>query len=295
MAICNGDKFVEMIESTECIGNSLVKINNNFEALDVVSCRNDTAISSLLGLDGIVLSNGDGTLQEAQPGFDFYLPGQPMGWDVVIFGSATISNNVTLLNGANLRLLNGDISCAALGCRELNAQQIQCTANTWLYGNLQVGGTSFFAQAVTISQELVVGRTAAFSGKVTANGGMDIVGNLKVTGVITATGNIQAYTSSDERLKKDITTIPNALEKVNSLRGVEFEWNEDLQTYHHGKDTGVIAQEVEQVMPTAVRNGEDGYKSVQYDRLIPLLIEAVKELKEQNVALKAEIEALKNK
>lgn len=295
MAICNGDRFVETIEATECIGNSLVKINNNFEALDVVSCRNDAVVSALLGLDGIVLSNGDGTLQEARPGFDYYLPGQSMNWDVVIFGSATISNNVTLLNGANLRLLNGGVSCTSLGCVTLDAQQITCTANTTIYGNLDVGGTSLFNQEVRMTKELKVGGIAGFTGKVTANGGMEIVGDLIVTGLITATRNIQAYTASDERLKKDITVIPNALEKVSSLRGVEFEWNEDLQTYHHGKDTGVIAQEVEQVMPTAVKDGEDGYKSVQYDRIIPLLIEAVKELTQQNVALKAEIENLKNK
>jgi hypothetical protein len=295
MAICNGDKFVEMIEATECIGNSLVKINNNFEALDVVSCRNDSVVSALLALDGIVLSNGDGTIVEARPGFDFYLPGQAMNWDVTIFGSATISNNVTLLNGANLRLLNGDVLCTGASCVTLAAQAITCTGNTTTYGNLDVGRNALIGQDMTISNNLVVGGTSRYAGKLTANGGIDVVGNVKVTGVITATGNVQAFTSSDERLKKDITIIPNALEKVSSLRGVEFEWDENLQPYHQGKDVGVIAQEVEQVMPTAVKDGEDGYKSVQYDRMIPLLIEAVKELKEQNVALKAEIEALKSK
>jgi hypothetical protein len=110
---------------------------------------------------------------------------------------------------------------------------------------------------------------------------------------VRCTGDVIGFSSSDKRLKKDITKISNALDKVLSLRGVEFTWDEELQTAYQGKDTGVIAQEVEEVMPTAVTDRDNGYKAVKYDRLIPLLIEAVKELKDQNADLKIEIETLK--
>lgn len=120
-------------------------------------------------------------------------------------------------------------------------------------------------------------------------------GTVSSSSTITASGDIIAYATSDKRLKKNITQISNSLEKVSKLNGVDFNWDTELQSVHEGADTGVIAQEVEEVMPTAVTTRENGYKAVKYDRLIPLLIEAVKELKEQNVALKEEIEALKAK
>ena len=104
-------------------------------------------------------------------------------------------------------------------------------------------------------------------------------------------GNVVAYstTTSDERLKKDIVKIDNALNKVAALNGYTFEY------IHDGKKSGgIIAQEVEAVMPSAVtetklplKTGDDEeYKVVQYDQLHGLLIEAIKELK-------AEIETLK--
>tara|TARA_B110000879_G_scaffold31948_1_gene43737 strand:+ start:907 stop:3402 length:2496 start_codon:yes stop_codon:yes gene_type:complete len=107
-------------------------------------------------------------------------------------------------------------------------------------------------------------------------------------------GNVIAYstTTSDERLKKDIVKIDNALDKVSQLSGYTFEYIADGK-----KSAGVIAQEVEKVMPSAVsettlplKMGEDDkteYKTVQYDQLHGLMIEAIKELK-------AEIEELKN-
>lgn len=88
------------------------------------------------------------------------------------------------------------------------------------------------------------------------------------TGDLTTTGNITAY--SDERLKRDIRTIDNALEKVNKLRGVYFTKNDVAST-------GVIAQEVEKIIPEVVLDGE--YKSVAYGNLVGVLIEAIKELK----------------
>lgn len=105
--------------------------------------------------------------------------------------------------------------------------------------------------------------------------------------------NVVAYstTISDERLKKDIQKIEGALDKVNQLNGYTFEYNNDGK-----KSAGVIAQEVEKVLPSAVQekklhfqmDGDVGlYKTVQYDQLHGLLIEAIKELK-------AEIEELKN-
>jgi len=96
-------------------------------------------------------------------------------------------------------------------------------------------------------------------------------------GSFTATGNVTAY--SDERLKSDIVTIPDALEKVKALRGVNF-------TKDGEASTGVIAQEVQQVIPEVVHENDE-YLSVAYGNLVGVLIEAVKELSAEVEALKA--------
>jgi hypothetical protein len=84
--------------------------------------------------------------------------------------------------------------------------------------------------------------------------------------------------SSDSRLKEDIETIDNALQTVESLRGVQFKLKNALKDRLR---TGVIAQEIEQVLPDAVVDGVDGYKKVSYNDLIGVLIEAIKELSEK--------------
>lgn len=100
-------------------------------------------------------------------------------------------------------------------------------------------------------------------------------------------------TPSDARLKDNVKNISNPIEKLNKLNGCEFDWNSGV---HEGKhDVGVIAQEVEAVIPEAVGEGSDGIKSVAYDKLVPLLIESVKEQQAMIQELKQEIQNLKNK
>ena len=108
-------------------------------------------------------------------------------------------------------------------------------------------------------------------------------GGLGVEGNIHAGGDLVAFSSSDINLKKDISPIQNALDMINRLSGNTFTWNvglTDLAPYDNGtKDTGILAQEVEALgLPGVTTTRGDGVKAVRYDRLIPVLIEAVKEL-----------------
>jgi hypothetical protein len=98
---------------------------------------------------------------------------------------------------------------------------------------------------------------------------------------------------SDGRMKKNVQTIPAALEKVLRLRGVNFEWRE---TEHHepGVKMGFIAQEAEDVIPEVVNNHNDHY-SMQYASITALLVEAMKEQQNEIELLKAEIRELKAK
>ncbi len=111
---------------------------------------------------------------------------------------------------------------------------------------------------------------------------LDMSGNMTVAGTVTA--------NSDIKLKKNIVTIENALDKVLNLRGVEFD---RIDTEEH--QMGVVAQEIEEIIPFLVREDNTGTKSVAYSNMIGLLIEAIKE---QNITinnLKVELQTLKSK
>tara|TARA_R100001463_G_scaffold35853_3_gene77801 strand:- start:6776 stop:10573 length:3798 start_codon:yes stop_codon:yes gene_type:complete len=111
---------------------------------------------------------------------------------------------------------------------------------------------------------------------------------LDVSGSIGATADVVAYVSSDKRLKDNIKNIANPLDKLNKLNGVEFDWN-DKQDLYKGHDIGVIAQEVEEVLPEIVDTREDGHKAVKYDRMVALLIEVAKEQQQQINELKEKL------
>ena len=123
----------------------------------------------------------------------------------------------------------------------------------------------------------------------------------QTNGIHRATGNIISNTS-DGRLKTNIENIPNALDKVLSLNGVTYNWNENTpEDFDKEKlEVGLIAQEVQAVLPEIIHDapfdrdldgnsisGED-YKTLQYERVVPLLVEAIKELKAEINSLKGE-------
>ena len=107
-------------------------------------------------------------------------------------------------------------------------------------------------------------------------------------GVIKSTGDIIAYTSSDKRLKNNIVNITSSLDKVSKLNGVVFEWDKE-KSGREGVDAGLIAQDVEEVLPFAVTTREDGYKAVDYDAVIPLMVEAIKDLKQEVDSLRKQL------
>jgi hypothetical protein len=100
---------------------------------------------------------------------------------------------------------------------------------------------------------------------------------LHVVGNVCATGTIGAC--SDRRFKKNVSPIPDALDRLSKLRGVEFDWKRSDFPDHEFADErqiGFIAQEVEDVLPEVVSKGATGYHSVDYGRLTPVLVEAIK-------------------
>jgi len=104
---------------------------------------------------------------------------------------------------------------------------------------------------------------------------------------IRVAGDVVAYYSSDKRYKENIKPIENALDKVKAINGVTFNWNEKSHKETGKKDVGVIAQEVEEVLPEIVETRRNGYKAVDYQKLTAVLIESVKELTAKVEALEA--------
>jgi hypothetical protein len=127
--------------------------------------------------------------------------------------------------------------------------------------------------AVTLAISDVASLQSALDGKLSTSGG-SLSGNLSVTGTITATGDITAF--SDIRTKMGVETINEALYKVKQLRGVSY-----VSKFNMEDRIGVIAQEVERVVPEVVFTHSNGLKSVAYQNLVGLLIEAIKDLEER--------------
>ena len=216
-----------------------------------------------------------------------------------------VHNTGLLLNSTN-QLQFGDsgtyIHQSADGVLDLVSDtEIEINATTIdVNGNLDVSGTIVGAGALTCATSITVGSaalteaelekldgitngTVSASKAVVVDSNKDITGfrNISNTGTITtggaitASGDITAF--SDERLKSDIETIDNALDKVMNMRGVSY-------TKQAEKGVGVIAQEIEKVLPEVVTDGE--YKSVAYGNIVGVLIEAIKEQQKQIDELK---------
>jgi hypothetical protein len=184
----------------------------------------------------------------------------------ITYGKLSLSNSITnadIATGAGISV--SKLSASTISGIALGSNLATLTFGTYLTGTSYNGST-----AVTIATNATSANTAS---TIVAR---DSSGDF-TAGTITAT---DFNSTSDLNLKENIKTVDNALETVSTLRGVSFDWKET------GKGSyGVIAQELEEILPDLVKNGE--VKSVNYNGLIGVLIEAVKELKK-------EVEELKN-
>ena len=108
---------------------------------------------------------------------------------------------------------------------------------------------------------------------------------------IEASGDVIAFGSSDERLKDNIKPITEPLWKLNQIGGYTFDWNDKQDTYE-GHDVGVVAQEIHKVLPEVVAERSNGYLGVKYEKIVPLLIESIKELKQEVDDIKQKCDCL---
>ena len=184
------------------------------------------------------------------------------GTNEVVFSYPNNSNTVTF---------RGSVSANSFSTPGgLNASGIVTASSFSTPGGLSISGDLNVSGIVTAS---------SFS----TPGGLSISGDLNVSGIVTAS---DFNSTSDENLKYDIKKVENSIHLLNEINGVKFKWKSNNKS-----SIGVIAQEVEKVFPELISNGE--VKSINYNGLIGVLIEAVKTQSIQINILQIEIEKLK--
>jgi hypothetical protein len=187
----------------------------------------------------------------------------------------------TLKNKLDAIEASADVTDAANVLANLPANIISSSAQ---FDTITLPFTGSFTGSFQGTAELIQGDVKISGGSL----GVGVNAN-ETDGRIDASNDIVAYSSSDKRWKTNIKIIESPLEKLQKLSGVEFDWIEDSKLHgNSGNDVGVIAQEVELVLPQAVQTRDTGMKAVRYEKIIPLLIETIKEQQKQ-------IDDLKNK
>ena len=189
-------------------------------------------------------------------------------------GSLTIQGN-----GTGSVVVNDELSCTSLSSSgAISGGAISGSSLNVSTGNITGGaisGSSLNVSTGNITGGAISGSSLTISGNTTLGDNnadsVTINGNLYVTQDITA-----FFNPSDRNWKDNITPIENALSKVLAISGNTFDWNG--KSNQSGKDVGVIAQEVREVLPEAVAERDDGHLSVSYLKLIPLLVESIKEM-----------------
>jgi hypothetical protein len=189
------------------------------------------------------------------------------------------------------KLFVGETLAAADRITASNGLTVTTGGLTVSAGGIDAAGQTVTATTFTgnAASATIATNVSGGSGRILYNSGTDSTTtssnltfdgtNLDVGGEIRAKSDIVAYLNSDERLKTNISLIENALTKVSEISGVTYNWNDlAIGKDQNIREAGVIAQEIEKVLPEVVTERDNGFLAVKYEKLVPLLIEAIKEL-----------------
>ncbi|MBA4851787.1 tail fiber domain-containing protein [Emticicia sp. BO119] len=234
------------------------------------------------------------------------------GFNTALGGNALAGNGFTPSNGTlNVALGYGASYANISGSNNVAVGYDALNNNTTGNSNVAIGYNAGYSE--TGSNRLYIDNSGTSSPLIGGNFSTDKIGinrsmanldsrseNFQVQGSAFITGNLCAASYncvSDFRYKKNISRLQNSLTNLLTLRGVNYDWRIDEfpeQAFTSQRQTGFIAQELEQVYPEMVATDVNGFKSVDYARLTPVLVEAIKELNEKVLALEKGNEVLKS-
>ena len=232
----------------------------------------------------VAISLGENTGPEDDPWIDFYNYGTTgVGGENQVNGSiGTVSGNQGLhMWGYETLMLRAttDTDMPNINSVSGTGLTINSSSSTF-YGTFNAQGISNFNNTTA--------STSPTTGSVRIDGGLGVVGDIH------AGADVTAFSSSDQRLKTNLQPIENSLDKVKSITGYTFNWNELAENKPQDqREAGVLAQDVEEVLPEVTTTRDDGYKAVRYEKMVPMLIEAIKELSDKVDEQQQEIERLR--
>jgi len=244
---------------------------------------NLTIRSAVIDKDVIIQGN-DGGANITALTLDMSEAGAASFNSTVTANAGVIVDNITI-DGTEIDLSSGDLTIDVAGDIILDADggDVKINDGGVAIAELTNSSTDFVIKSVTNDKDIIF-KGVDNSSVITA-----LTLDMSAAGAATFNNDVTAF--SDERLKENITVIPNAIEKVSQIRGVTYTRND--QKDKEKVYAGVIAQEVEKVLPEVVNTTEDDTKTVAYGNMVGLLIEAVKEQQEQINQLKKQIEEMK--
>lgn len=265
---------------------SLYTINNNFYVYDHTTSSNRITVKSD-GTIGIGVDNPDSTVK-----IDSYGP-------IRASHSSGSSNHIGMSHNLTTGLLysSSNITIQSNGSGSNVSLLANASGHCLMQGGnilMQAGSGNITLQTGSATGNILFNTNNTQKAKISATGGFSVGTNdSPAAGGIFATGSITSN-YSDERLKNKLGNIENAIDKVCSLNGFYYEPNkiaEDLG-YEKERQVGVSAQEVHKILPEAVCPApiDSQYLTVHYERLVPLLIEAIKELKQEVLELKQKLQ-----
>jgi hypothetical protein len=264
--------------------SSSAQIDTLFNIDGIVSGSSQINFTQIAGISANIISSSSDTSN-----VDMIITGGSISANLyggVVSGSAQITGVLTSLNSFTASNDNTSLN-AATSSYETKGRGIVSGSIQVLGGSTVLSGSNQ-TNITSINQNLGTTSTGVQFATLGIGTAPDATYELKIQGDVAASGDIVAYYTSDKRLKDNIQPIQNALDKINDLGGYTFDWNEELQKARKGHDIGVIAQEVQSVLPEVVVERDNGYLGVDYQKLVPVLIEAIKELS-------AKVKELENK
>jgi hypothetical protein len=274
------------------VGSSLVSNTTGTYSTGIVNAASHTIGTSFIA--NTTVMNHTGTLSVGNSTVNSFVNSSFLSIRDTVSSTNVGVNSIISSNIASTKIYStGEINLGAWAGAPLTTawtSSIFMEASTGIIQIDKVGGVVYTDKVKAAGGSYEANTTGFYtSGKVNAASltvGTNFIAN--TTG-IWSTGDITAFYSSDERLKSNIVNIESALDKVMQLNGVMHDWNDtalELYPDRTYRDVGVIAQQVERVLPEIVITRDTGFKAVRYERLIPLLIEAIKELKQEINELK---------